>query len=163
MQTHPRTATMAVCPSTLSIQVREFMVAVGQDASAKSPTVPEEAIVRLRARLIAEEAFETLRALLPHAHLSHLQDLVMRQIDDSALSNRWVDMVGLADGCADLDYVVEGTRIAFGIHGVPIANRVHLANMSKLGGPIVEGKQMKPEGWQPPDIAAALRAQGWTG
>jgi hypothetical protein len=73
-----------------------------------------------------------------------------------------VDMVELADGFADLDYVVEGARLEFGIHGQEIADEVQRANMAKVGGPIREdGKRLKPAGWKPPDIAGVLRAQGW--
>jgi hypothetical protein len=32
--------------------------------------------------------------------------------------------------------------------------------MAKVGGPVrPDGKKLKPEGWQPPDIAGILRAQ----
>ena len=74
------------------------------------------------------------------------------------------NLVELVDALADLDYVVEGTRIEFGINGKPIADAVHAANMAKVGGGIRgDGKINKPEGWQPPDIAGELRKQGWEG
>lgn len=31
--------------------------------------------------------------------------------------------------------------------------RVHAANMAKAGGPIIDGKQCKPEGWAPADLS----------
>jgi predicted HAD superfamily Cof-like phosphohydrolase len=62
---------------------------------------------------------------------------------------------------ADLDYVVEGTRLEFGIDGEPIAAEVHRANMAKTEGPVApDGKRLKPPGWTPPDIAGVLRKQG---
>lgn len=76
-----------------------------------------------------------------------------------------VDLVEFADALADLDYVIEGTRLEFGINGAPIAAEVHRSNLSKLGpnGPMLreDGKILKPPGWTPPDIAGELRKQGW--
>jgi hypothetical protein len=42
----------------------------------------------------------------------------------------------------------------------PFFAEVHRTNMAKVGGPVrPDGKKLKPEGWQPPDIAGILRAQ----
>lgn len=44
----------------------------------------------------------------------------------------------------------------------PLWQDVHRANMAKTTGPVrADGKRLKPEGWQPPDIAGVLRVQGW--
>ena len=75
-----------------------------------------------------------------------------------------VDLPALVDGLADLDYVVEGTRIEFGVNGTPVADEVHAANMRKADGPVDEhGKKRKPPGWVGPDIERVLREQGWRG
>lgn len=72
------------------------------------------------------------------------------------------DMVAAADAICDLLYVVYGTAVAFGIDVQPMMNRVHAANMEKAGGPKDEhGKQLKPDGWKPPDIRRELELQGW--
>jgi len=42
----------------------------------------------------------------------------------------------------------------------PFWNEVHRSNLAKAGGPIIQGKQRKPTGWTPPDIAGVLIAQG---
>jgi predicted HAD superfamily Cof-like phosphohydrolase len=59
-----------------------------------------------------------------------------------------------------LDYVVEGTRLEFGIDGESIAEEVHRTNMLKTDGPTSpEGKRLKPPGWEPPRIAMILEVQ----
>jgi predicted HAD superfamily Cof-like phosphohydrolase len=147
----------------LSVQVREFHTAMGIP-TADAPAIPDEARVRLRAALIAEEFFETMEALIekhPHSHTDFLtaKDAIRRVLTHGVVA---VDLPALADGLADLDYVVEGTRLEFGIQGAPIAAEVHRANMAKVGGlKSPTGKQLKPEGWTPPDIEGELRKQGW--
>lgn len=143
--------------SKLHDQVYEFHQAMGL-SSATEPTIIADDRVRLRAALIAEEFFETMESMFS-CSFSEAHEETQRKIRESSAN---VDMVALADGLADLDYVVEGTRLEFGIDGGPIANEVHRANMAKVGGPKSStGKQLKPEGWAPPDIARALKEQGW--
>lgn len=136
----------------LSRDVREFMTAFGQHAADK-PSVPPDDVVRLRLRLVVEEMFELLSAC----------DAFLGQggaVERYAKPE--VDLVELADALADIDYVVSGTRIAFGILDAPIANEVHRSNMAKAGGKLDEhGKLRKPEGWTPPDIEGELIKQGW--
>jgi predicted HAD superfamily Cof-like phosphohydrolase len=75
-----------------------------------------------------------------------------------------INLAELADGLADLDYVVEGTRLEFGIDGEPIAEIVHIACMAKLA--VCAncdgrgcGQTIKPEGWKPPDIEGEIVRQ----
>jgi predicted HAD superfamily Cof-like phosphohydrolase len=148
--------------SKLRDQVVEFHAAMGQPIRPAPGMIPEER-VRLRAALIAEEFFETMEALFATGsggvEMTGCRFATMRAIQVAAID---VNMIDLADGLADLDYVVEGTRLEFGINGDPIAAEVHRANMTKVGGPIApNGKCMKPEGWTPPDIEGELRKQGW--
>lgn len=148
--------------ATLREQVREFHLAMAVPADAERPTVIPDERVRLRAALIAEEFFETLAALIVFdASVVCAKEIVL---DACKHHQVMVDMVELADGMADLDYVVEGTRLEFGIDGGPVAAEVHRANMAKLGGPVApNGKRLKPPGWTPPDIAGELRRQGFSG
>jgi predicted HAD superfamily Cof-like phosphohydrolase len=149
--------------STLSRQVAEFHKAVGQPILDK-PQVPSEERIRLRLRLITEEFFELLDAAgLP---LLVSKAFVMSVINAETFRNgenqSTVSMVDLADAVADLDYVVEGTRLEFGINGAPIADEVHRSNMLKASGPVrADGKRLKPPGFQPPDVEGELRKQGW--
>ena len=163
----PRVATR---PLTLREQVRAFHVAMNVPADAVRPTVIPDERVRLRASLIAEEFAETMASLFdldehPTSAWSlgtiRLQAALQYICEHAPIR---VNMSGLADGLADLDYVVEGTRLEMGIDGGPIAAEVHRANMSKVGGPVAEnGKRLKPPGWTPPDIAGELRRQGFEG
>ena len=147
-------------------QVHEFHLAMNQPVLAK-PQVPSEARVRLRLRLIAEEFFELLDAVLEQGGgLSLARGFVAKAIDgeqDGVGPSRVnVDLPALADACADLDYVVEGTRLEFGINGWPIAVEVHRSNMQKRdASKRDDGKILKPEGWTPPDIEGELEKQGW--
>ena len=138
-------------------QLIEFHLAMGQPIEPR-PTVPSDDRVRLRARLIAEEFFETMRALFGHhAFLDTAEKLTSQAIERSPTN---VDLVELVDGLADLDYVVEGTRLEFGIDGESIAEEVHRTNILKVGGPISpEGKRLKPPGWEPPRIEMLLGVQ----
>jgi predicted HAD superfamily Cof-like phosphohydrolase len=128
-----------------------------------TPRVPADERVRLRLRLIAEEFFEVLEACGIGFNVT--KDAIFWEIDHRHdLGTLPVDLPELADALCDLDFVVEGTRLEFGITGGPVLAEVHRTNMLKAGGPKREdGKQMKPEGWKPPDIARVLREQGWLG
>ncbi len=147
---------------TLREQVREFHLAMDVPVDAPRPTVIPENRVRLRAALIAEEFFETIHAMFPgDGPNDWIDDAEKRVMYGVKVARIRVSIPELADGMADLDYVVEGTRLEFGIDGAPIAAEVHRANMAKVGGPIAEnGKRLKPSGWTPPDIVGELRKQG---
>lgn len=100
----------------------------------KSPTFPPESIIELRMRLIREEKIEL----------------------EVAVDER--DFLGTADAIADLIYVLIGMSIAFGFDLRPVFAEVQRANMAKIGGPKRDdGKQLKPEGWRPPDLARAIQ------
>jgi len=149
-------------------QVSEFFVIAGQHR-ATFPKVPDDAIVRFRLRLIAEEFIELIEAALGKPSptdrdawhgWNHLGDL-LAYIETGPI---YLELPEFTKELADLDYVVEGARCAFGIDGNPIAAAVHASNMAKAGGPRREsdGKMMKPPGWVKPDIAGLLVEQGWS-
>lgn len=118
--------------------------------------------IRLRLRLIAEEFLEVLEASgASPQYVGEAAELISYALYSGT---QRLDIVDLADGLADLDYVVEGARQEFGINGQPIAAEVHRTNMAKEGGATRgDGKILKPEWWQPPDIAGELLKQGWEG
>jgi predicted HAD superfamily Cof-like phosphohydrolase len=166
-------------PETLRDQLIEFhkVFCPDQGIGEGSPTIPSVEVIRLRLKLITEEYFEALGSILPFSlngfghelldfqrHAQNRLTLARATIEDAI--NQWggnaVDIVELADALADLDYVVEGTRIAFNINGKPIANEVHRSNMSKIGGHRREdGKWIKPNTYSPADIRGELNKQGW--
>lgn len=132
---------------------------------AGAPTIPADDRVRLRLALIAEEFIETYAALTGGTP-EEIATAIKNMRDSVVLETIKVDLPAFADALADLRYVILGAELEFGINGDAVFDLVHAANMAKLGPdgkPIKreDGKTLKPEGWQPPDIAAELRRQGW--
>lgn len=151
----------------LSNQVREFHTAFGVPMR-DTPGVPDDETVRLRLRLM-DEFCELLDATYSddnHEAADWIADI--RHAFDGLITDCRVsvDLVKFVDALADLDYVIEGTRLAFGIDGGPIAAEVHRSNMSKLGAdgkPVLrpDGKITKGPNYSPPNIERELVAQGW--
>lgn len=144
-------------------QVAEFHRVMGIE-SRTTPGLPDERTMRLRLRLVMEEAFELLAASVSRGDAEYVASLLhdtFRAIDGAMLEP---DLVEVADALADLDYVVAGTRLALGIPGQAVADEVHRANMAKAPGGVVlrdgRGKVRKPPGWTPPDVAAVLERHG---
>lgn len=105
------------------------------------PGFPSPERTELRKRLISEEHDELFEALYTG------------------------DLVKVADGIADLIYVLIGTALEFGIPIRGVFSEVQRSNISKVGPdgkPIVreDGKVLKPEGWRPPDIKRILLRHG---
>lgn len=147
--------------SDIRKQVEEFMIAGGQDVKS-FPEAPSDAVVRLRACLIVEETYELLDALFDAEEIKYMKKGVLNMLRENFPVK--VDMVEFADACADIDYVVEGARLAFGINGKPIADEVQRSNMAKFGPGSWKdenGKIRKPPDWTAPDIKTELILQGW--
>lgn len=116
--------------------VQDFHKEVMQDKLPIFPIIPSEKYKNLRATLIIEEVKETMRALTNN------------------------DLAGLADGIADSIVVLLGTAVTCGIDMRPIWDVVHSSNMAKKGGKLrADGKMMKPDGWQPPDVQLEIIKQ----
>ncbi len=120
-------------------RLREFHRAVYGDVPA-TPTIPDPGTLALRRTLIAEECAEVIEAI----------DLLAAEPTGERLA-------ALAHELADLLYVTYGTFVVAGIDADAVMAEVHRANMRKLSGPRRgDGKQLKPEGWQPPDVRGVL-------
>jgi len=147
-------------------RVAEFMRAAGQDAP-DAPTVPDQETRILRAKLILEEALETVEALGVEVAVPGHSDAIWIDRDELRFEPREdgaVDVEGVVDGCADISVVTVGTLIAFGVDDEPILEEVDAANLRKFGPGShrrEDGKWIKPEDWTPPDIVGRLREQGW--
>jgi predicted HAD superfamily Cof-like phosphohydrolase len=141
---------------------QEFQSEQGQGEGP--PHVPLDQHVRLRLRLIFEEAFEALEACLHPAGSLTTDALRITKAKVALLiaSPLDVDLPEFIDALGDIDYVVEGSRLACGVNGAPIAAEIHRSNMSKKGGHRrVDGKWVKPSTYSKADIAGELRKQGW--
>jgi predicted HAD superfamily Cof-like phosphohydrolase len=84
-------------------------------------------------------------------------DLIEEELDELKVAIEAQDLVAASDALADLAYVVLGAAVEWGLPLPPVFDEVHRSNMAKVGGPKREdGKQLKPPGWTPPDIAGVL-------
>lgn len=103
----------------------------------QTPTIPPPEVCKLRRTLIREEYKELRQAL------------------------ETKDLPEIAKESMDLVYVIMGTLVSYGINADEIWEEVQRTNMLKVGGANREdGKVLKPEGWQPPDIVNLLKKQG---
>jgi predicted HAD superfamily Cof-like phosphohydrolase len=103
------------------------------------PIIPNEKRVALRISLLKEELNEFIEA-----------------------ANKG-DLVAVADAFADLQYVLMGAIVEFGLHEIfdKIFDEVHSSNMSKLdeeGKPILreDGKILKSNLFRKPDLRSIL-------
>lgn len=102
------------------------------------PVLPTEDEQALRFNLITEEFHEVLDALTKK------------------------DLPEIAKELVDLVYVTIGTAVQYGIPFNDVWEEVHASNMAKVD-PVTgkvrrreDGKVLKPEGWQKPDIKKVL-------
>lgn len=121
--------------------VRQFHLAVGLDARS-TPTAVPPSLAAHRGELLAEEAAEV-------AEVS-----VTGPLDK------------LAHELADVVYVAYGTALVHGIDLDEVIAEVHRSNMTKLGpdGLVTrraDGKVLKGDHYEAPDVSAVLRRQGW--
>lgn len=128
--------------------VREFHEAFGHPVRTEvNADVPERV---LRMNLIQEEVAELGEAL-------GLEYDPVFGIWEAFSDGPPVDDVEVADALSDIDYVVQGAALTFGVPHDDVFVEVHRSNMAKVGGAIREdGKQLKPPGWTPPDVAGVL-------
>jgi predicted HAD superfamily Cof-like phosphohydrolase len=142
---------------TLREMLLEFCTAMGI-TNPDFPCVPEDKIVHKGMRLVAEEFCELLEAVYGYA--PWINDIKETLNDSIGFHRPATDLVEAADAIADSKYVLEAFAQALGINSEPVEAEVHRTNMAKTSGPRRwDGKILKPEGWQPPNIAAVLEAQ----
>lgn len=151
-------------PTLSQIQIKQFMLLAGQDVPSK-PCVPSDEVRLLRARLILEEALETIeRGLGVAVYYDDLEGMIGGFDGFKFKIERPADIVELVDGCCDVEVVTKGTLIAFGVDDEQPQQMVNENNLAKFGPGGYKhpdtGKWIKPPGHQPPDLAAALRLQG---
>jgi predicted HAD superfamily Cof-like phosphohydrolase len=134
-------------------QVKQFMQFFNQDCPEK-PSQLSEANAKLRAKLILEEALETIeRGLgLTVGFRSDEEGGQNTRSSDKGfetyfLKTKEVDLVELADGLGDLHYVgYAGTGVAAGIDMEEIFAEIHSSNMTKAWteGDLEQAKVLYP-------------------
>ena len=113
------------------------MQKAGQECPDK-PTIPSLEVRKLRARLILEEALETVEFGLGIKVVATVNDCganycgAILDLEFETSGGREPDMIELADGMADLQYVNLGTAVACGINLEPIFEEVCRSNDSKF-------------------------------
>lgn len=125
---------------TLSAAIQDvidFHIACDQPVE-DIPAFPNKSRVKLRHELISEEWKEYQKA------------------------EEEEDIVEIADAIGDLIYVLIGAALEYGIPLAKVWEEIQRSNMAKVDpvtGKVLkreDGKILKPEGWTPPNIAAAL-------
>ena len=150
--------------------IEEFMRRCDQDVAAY-PQLPSDDIRKLRIRLMVEEL---LGAIDPEEFANadanqYVELLIKNKSNELIASMLKGDLVGVADGLADVLYVVIGTAVAYGIDIQEVFDEVHRSNLSKtvwneeLQRYTIEkdefGKGIKPDTYSPADIPPIIERQ----
>jgi predicted HAD superfamily Cof-like phosphohydrolase len=161
-------------------RVEELMRRIeGQPSHLPAPIVPDAKTRALRAKLIFEEAMETINALgveISFPNYNAGVGILLNEIKgegkaeviehefNTVLADDEVSLEEIADGCADVSVVTMGTLVACGIPDDDLLQLIDTTNLDKFGpGHTIreDGKLMKPPTWQPPNIAGLLHLQGY--
>lgn len=146
-------------------RVRAFMKGAKQKVR-NTPGLPNGKTRVLRAKLIIEEALETVAALGVDCRVNLGDDckyeVLMDRLEFNDLGEEHVSMKEVADGCADIHVVTTGTLVSFGIDDEALLQEVDESNLAKLGPGHsfrADGKLLKPKDWTPPRIVDLLISQ----
>ena len=155
--------------------VYDFMQKFSQHIG-DTPDWPPQEVLDLRVKLTAEEFAEMLEAggyegnfwIARSSSLPDFGGVPTVEIanwchEPDEPSEEARNFPAFIDAFLDLEYVILGTHVSCGVDPQPIWERVHASNMAKQPAADKHSKITKPEGWRAPDIAGALRGQGWQG
>lgn len=132
--------------------------------SRDEPSWPGVERAQLRLDLACEELLELAEALgveegwlfQARQYLDQMEVRHLKRASGDPLPER-EQLTNIADALIDKIYIDVGTLLEFGIPGHRVWRVVHAANMAKQGGEKrADGKQLKPEGWKPPDVETAV-------
>lgn len=150
-------------------QVREFHEAVhaatGGEPDPITPTMPSYPARVLRAKLILEEALETIIKGLG-VNLNIGSSSLLTATSECKDDLNWTELhpgnlVEIADGAADLKYVICGMELKCGIDGDSVFQEVHESNMTKFidGSRRGDGKWVKGPSYKPANVLRVIEAQ----
>jgi predicted HAD superfamily Cof-like phosphohydrolase len=94
---------------------------------------------------------------MPVATLMVRNKLIREEVQELVEATIFGNLVGIADGLADIVYVAYGTAYTYGIDLDAVLAEAHRSNMSKEPGPT--GKAVKGAAYSPPDVAGVLARQ----
>lgn len=124
----------------------------GEELKLEGETYPLKDVASILCRgmfILANEMENDDRALRLHLILEEVVEL----IDAMAVN----DIVETADALADLDYVVQGTAIKFGVPQLKVFKEVHRSNMTKTPGN--KRRPGKENDYSPPKIKRILERE----
>src|SRR5262249_27509723 len=121
---------------TVFDDVRAFAQLSHPESVASEPVIPSVAVTRFCRNLLDSELRELTKARMHR------------------------DLPEIADALADCIYVLIFTALCYGSPIEEVWAEVARTNMAKVAGTSIrrraDGKIMKPDGWEPPDIAAII-------
>lgn len=142
-------------------QVSKFMTLAKQEVPI-FPTEPSLKIRELRAKLILEEALETIEKGLGVSIQINMMNGNYVDLEYNNLrfeADRPFSLVETADGACDISVVTTGTLSACGLDDYELQEAVNQNNLDKFGPGHTwreDGKLIKPPGHKPPDLAAII-------
>lgn len=116
--------------------IKSWMSAFGQETPNR-PAIPTLDVRKLRAKLILEEALETIRGMGVEVtdssgfNLYSIEDFAFAGIEYN-LKTAEEALVEVLDGCIDLEVVTKGTLAAFGLSDNEAFEEVMRSNWTKL-------------------------------
>lgn len=154
--------------SVHQVRVESFMKLAKQEVP-DTVVIPDEKVRLLRARLIMEEAMETILALGIDMEVDYPSiskeglPITKNRVRFIVNEARGCDLIEVADGCADISVVTVGTLSAFGIADYSLLAEVDRSNLDKFRGDAHKdeetGKWVKPTDWVAPRIEQILEEQ----
>lgn len=141
---------------------REFHKTLKHPIGERPGPISDERLL-LHLRLIAEEVTELMCAMVGvEGEGEAWFKAEAQKVADNLFSIRSAsNLVEVANGGCDSHVVISGTLIEFGIPEDKVYKVVHAANMAKVGGLTREdGKSLRPEGWESPDVLKVLLEAG---
>lgn len=145
-------------------RVEKFMKLAGQELPDR-PTLPNEEVRLLRAKLILEEALETIEALGMSVCVTYKDGLTfgptIEKHNICFIPNKTANLEEIIDGCCDISVVTIGTLSACGVPDQPFLEEVDENNLAKFGPGGYrreDGKWVKPPDHTPPKIKEVLKA-----
>lgn len=132
----------------------EFITAMGQDKNVELDKYDDLDVLRLRMSLLREELREV------EEEAGNIEDVIYQGVIEGEVSQEDLKRVkaALLKELCDLQYVLSGFVVTFGLPLDEAFKRVHESNMSKLGPdgkPIYreDGKVLKGPNYKKPDLS----------
>ena len=132
----------------------EFITAMGQDKNVELDKYDDLDVLRLRMSLLREELREV------EEEAGNIEDVIYQGVIEGEVSQEDLKRVkaALLKELCDLQYVLSGFAVTFGLLFDEAFQRVHESNMSKLGTdgkPIYreDGKVLKGPNYKKPDLS----------